>query len=84
MVAPRSALLIELPNESGIDFFVQKNGVFDMEFSDPESGLYGKGDIGLEGAELALSVLMKEGDVREALMSAGYDVFYVEEEPASG
>ncbi len=77
---PRSALIIELPTKIGIDFFLKKDGVLDMEFSDHHSGLFGKGDIDLKVAELALSILLEQGDIRRTMSSAGIELEYYEGE----
>ena len=81
---PKSALIVELPSKTGIDFFVKKNGLIDMEYSDPRRGLWGEGEVDLGIAELALSTLLNQGNFRQVMLAAGIQLEYYEEEPDSG
>jgi hypothetical protein len=84
LITPRSALIIEIPAKLSVDFFVKKNGLFDIEFGDHPRGLFGKSTVDLKVAELVLSIMLKQGDLRQAVLPTGIHFEYYEDEPSKG
>ncbi len=78
LVPPRSSLIIELPTERGIDFFVKEDGVIHTELSDRKHDLYGEGMLTLSEATQVLVATFEANDIRQHLERADVQLEYYE------
>ncbi len=78
LVPPRSSLIIELPTERGVDFFVKEDGAVHTELSDRIREIYGEGNLSLAEAVQVLAALFEANDIQQYLERAGVQLEYHE------
>jgi len=72
----RSALVIELPGEIGIDFFVQTEGTLLCEYANQKADSFARGEVGQRVARVALETVISGGDFQEEMENAGVKLEY--------